>query len=109
MNDAMRGENYQPTALHWDESHHYEFVRRVRICAAALFPALISISERCFIAMMSVGNQELLIAHDFLDRLDECRILNAPDAMQCFIFVKNRGVWIFLGFRFQQRIDLCLG
>src|SRR6185312_8721802 len=109
MDNPVCGENHQAAAFHGNERHHYKFVRRVRIGAAAFCAAFVAIRQRGFISVMPVGNQQLLIPHLLLHGVNDCRVMNAPHSMQGLIFIQQRDVSIFFHPRFEQAFDLIGG
>ncbi len=48
--------------------------------------------QRRLVAMMAVGDDELLVRHGRSQQPDDRRIADAPDAMQHAVFVRNFGV-----------------
>src|SRR6266568_4158066 len=104
--DAVRGQNRQPFALRIDERHHDALVRRVRVDFSSPRAALVPVIQRGFVAVMPVGDHQLLAFHGFLDRRHALRLRDHPqpvhDAILVAQFSDGRGAR--LGLR-QNRIN----
>ena len=94
MHDAMRGQHQQSRIVHVDQRHHDELVGslRIRTCSGcgAGFVAKV---ESGFVAVMAVGDNQLLVAHLFLNGGNHRGIGDLPDSMCDAVFVVyfNRG------------------
>ncbi len=95
---AMRGQNLQPRRVHIDEGHHDVLRRRIAVM-------ILRIRERRLIAVMPVGDQQLLVAHQRLDHGHVRRRGDRPHAMPGLILVEhvqNRRAFLR---GCQQRVD----
>ena len=106
MDNAVCGKNHEAAALHGNERHHYKFVRCIRIGTARRCAALVSIGQRCFVAVMPIRNQELFVLHLLLHRMDKCGLMNSPDPVQGFVLVQQRNVRVFVHAGFEQGFNL---
>ncbi len=82
-----------PGRVHVDEGHHDRVVRngqaRPRV---GLGSPLVTISQGSFIAVMAVGDDQLLIPHLFLHGGNDGRIGDLPDAMHDVVLVGDLDV-----------------
>src|SRR6185437_9987160 len=62
VHNAVRGENHQPAALHRNQRHHHEFIGSNEFCLPSLLAARSAIGKGRLVAMVSVGDEQLLIA-----------------------------------------------
>src|SRR5579864_5398947 len=104
MNDPVGWKNDKARTVHVHEGHHDKFVGSVFLLessdhhAPTAFagradrlggngPALITIVQSGFVAVVAVGNDQLLIAHLCPHQVDETGLGNPPDAVQHAILV----------------------
>ena len=106
VDNPMGGQYDQSAALHGDKGHHQELMRGLRTSRIGNSAALIAVGQRRLIAMVSIGNEELLIAHQLLNFLDDCGIVYAPETVPHLIFIQHKHVR--LGFSGQQAFNLGL-
>ena len=107
MHYAMRREHDESAAIHIDESHHNQVVRRIwqlgvrrcvgslrgGRCAARPCPTpFIPIGQGGFVAVMAVRNDELLVIHLAPKQRDQLGIGDSPHAVLYFVFILNLGV-----------------
>src|SRR6266851_4268341 len=86
---AMPRQNQQPFAPRIDERHHRALVRSLRIGLSRMRAALVPVIQRCLIAMMPVGDHQLLAFHRSLNRGHALRLRNHPQPVQNAIFVAH--------------------
>ena len=85
--DAMGGEDGEAFAAGVDESHHRAFIIGIGIRRIGTGAALVAVVERCFVAMVAVGDDEFLISHRLLNGLDAIGFGDGPEAVNHTIFV----------------------
>ena len=104
---TMGGENHQAWAVHIDERHHdqlvgslFRFQRAQQGAAGNLTgsgdwlsgeAAFVAIVESGFVTVMTVGDDELFVAHFAADELDEAGIGNSPNTVEDVVFVGHFG------------------
>ena len=101
MHDAMRGQNHQAVGIHVDEGHHHGGFGESRLrqlvgvvlgpcrsCGRVFFGVI----ERGLVAVMAVGDDELLVGHGGGEQADGGRIADAPEAVQNAVLVGDFGV-----------------
>ena len=94
----MSRKNEQARAVHVDEGHHRQLVGSNPACAwgerfACLGAAFIAIIQRGFVAMVAVGDDELLLPHLVPNQLYDPRIGNPPDPVENTVFVTHFHNW----------------
>ena len=77
---AMSSENLHARRVHVDEGHHH-------VLGGRIGGMLIAIGERGFVAMMTVGDQELHRRHHLPDAGHAGRISNGPQAVPRSILI----------------------
>ena len=95
---AVRRENRQPFAVRVDERHHRGFVGRIGDRLAGARSGLIAEIQRGFIAVMAIGDHQLLIRHRLLDCRDPFWLGNRPQAVDHAVFIgqlRDRGLRAF--------------
>ena len=122
VDDAMGGENGKSVGGHVDEGGHDVFVREFGFppssCGGRVGHAGVSLSlfvaegEGGFVAMVAVGDDEMLVGHEFDDGGDATGIGNTPEAVLDSVLVAESGgglVWEFadgIGVAFVKHEDL---
>ncbi len=92
MHHAMSRQDNQARAIHINEGHHYEFVgsefgRSERGSLAG--SAFIAIVHGGLVAVMTVGDNQVFVAHLAADEFDEAGIRDFSQLMQNSIFVTD--------------------
>ena len=96
--DAVGGENGEAFAARVDKGHHGAFVGGVGDELSCAGAALVAIVQRGFIAMMAVGDDELLILHGFLDGGDAFGFGNDPETVNDIVLIAHFGCGMGAGF-----------
>ena len=71
MDNAVRGQNDQAVILHTHQHHEHKVRGRFGITHFAGFPTLVQVAQGCLIAMMTIGNIELTLRKEILDKIDQ--------------------------------------
>src|SRR5882724_9347153 len=79
----------QPFAPRIEEAHHGARGRRIGIDLSPMRGALLAVVQRRLVAVMPVGNHQLLIFHRFLDRGHPLRIRNHPQPVHHPVFIAH--------------------
>ena len=96
----MRRQNHQPVGVHVDERHHHRRFRigRLRQLAGAVFRPRIRrwrvffrVVQRRLIAVVAVGDDQLLVGHRRGQQADGRRVIHAPKPMQHSVLVRHFG------------------
>ncbi len=82
----MSGQDQKTGGIHVHKRHHQALVGRIPVGACAL-PHFIAIVQRRLVAVVSIGDDELLIIHRRLNLLNGCRVRNLPQTVDDLIFV----------------------
>ena len=102
----MRGQDQQPGAVHVDESHHCVLIPGTRVWCSRLGTALVAVVDRGLVAVMSVRNDHLLVAHLAANGIDDVGIGNLPHSIDDSIFVGDFDLGCCLQRRGEQGINL---
>src|SRR5437660_2051110 len=107
----MRWQNQQPCAVHVDEGHHDQLIgcklRRFTIehnlsrgalprdarCPSPSRSPFIAIIQGRFVAMMSIGDEELFVPHLAADQLNQRRVRDFPDTVLDAILILHVDIW----------------
>ena len=112
MHHAVGGQNDHAGTIHVDQCHHDQFVGRGggigsradvlaprilkrsalswgRSCRPSHCPALVAIGQRGFIAVMAIGNDQLLVPHLAPHQVNQAGIGYLPDPVRDSIFVEG--------------------
>ena len=101
MDDAMGGENDEAVGVHVDEGHHAGGLgeRRLRQSGGAVLGlvrrgggVLLGVVEGGFVAVMAVGDDELLVGHGGGQQADRGRVADAPEAVKNAVLVGDFGL-----------------
>src|SRR5580765_5981191 len=106
MYDAMGRKHEESEIGHVDQRHHDEFVGSLRIGGRTSDrSALIAVVECGFIAVVAIGDDQLLVPHLVLDRGDYSGIGDLPDAVGDSVFVGDVNGWFGSGFGSEKKVD----
>src|SRR6266446_1242505 len=79
----------QPFAPRIEKAHHGARGRRIGIDLSRVRGALLAIVQRRLVAVMPVGDHQLLVLHRFLDRRHSLRIRNHPQPVHHPVFIAH--------------------
>ena len=97
----MRGQNHQPVGVHVDEGHHHRGfgVSRLRQLAGAGLGlgrrggrVFLGVIQRGLVAVVAVGDDQLLVGHGRGQQVDGRRIADLPQPVQHAVLVGDLGV-----------------
>ena len=102
----VRRQNCQPFAVGVDKCHHGPLVRRLRIRLSGVRAAFVAVVQRGFVAVMPVGDHQLVIFHGCLDGRHSLRFRNHPQPVHDAALIahfggRSRGLFGFL----KNRLD----
>src|SRR5712664_1648212 len=79
----------QPFAPRIEKAHHGARGRRIGIDLSRVRGALLAVVQRRLVAVMPVGDHQLLVLHRFLDRRHSLRIRNHPQPVHHPVFIAH--------------------
>lgn len=90
--DAMRGKNGEPFARGVDEGHHGVFEGRVGVNATGAGAAFVAVSQGGFVAVVAIGNDQLLVGHGELNFRDIAGTGDDPESVDDAVFIAKLGI-----------------
>ncbi len=94
--------NPSPTVL--NTTHHYFFIWRIEVRLLVALPAFVAVGQRCFVAVMAIGNHKFLVRKLVLNRLNYLRIRHRPHPVYDVILVTNFDFWLCARSIVKQRV-----